>query len=469
MSSMSSEAASPVTHAQRAEDVPYPPPAVGWYATIMLAFLYWLSILDRFILSLLVDPIKSDLGISDVQFGLLHGLAFVFTFTLFGLVFGALADRTSRRRLIYLGVSIWSVATAACGVAGNFWHLLLARVGVGAGEAAMNPCATSMIADLFPRDRLTSAMAVYSIGSTIGAGTALLVGGAIVDLVADLGGIALPGIGPIRPWQAVFFIVGIPGALLAFSIFSVPEPVRRGQGQVRAGRAWYTAYLDLWAFMRAHPRFFVCHYAGFTLAAAILTGNGSWLPAHMARSYGWSTGRIGLALGLTLMGAGIAGKLTCGWAVDAMYRRGHRDAQLRWYAACLALGTPIGIVATTSASPYVFLVGLGVFMVLIAPMPACALTALNLVTPNELRGTNVATWTTVNGLIGGAAGPMVIPALSDHVYGGEPGSLGLGIATQIAICCPAAAALLFLGFRSMREAIAAAETGTAQGRAQRVV
>lgn len=462
---MSAEASRPVADAPRAAEAPFPAPAVGWYATIMLAFLYWLSILDRFIISLLVDPIKADLGLSDVQFGMLHGIAFVLTFTLFGMVFGALADQVNRRRLIYIGVSVWSLATAACGLAQNFWHLLLARVGVGTGEAALNPCATSMIADLFPRERLTSAMAVYSIGSTVGAGTALMVGGAIVDWVSSLGEIRLPLVGPIQPWQAVFFIVGIPGSLFALSIFSVPEPLRRGQRALgQDSRSWYHAYLELLAFMRRRPRFFLSHYGGFTLAAAVITGNGSWFPVHMSRAYGWSAGRLGLVLGLTLMAAGIIGKLTCGRLVDAMYRRGHRDAQLRWYAGCLALGTPIGLVATTSADPYVFLVGIGLFMVLIAPMPACALTALNLVTPNELRGTSVATWTTVSGMIGGSAGPLVIAALSEHVYSGEPGSIGLGMATQIAICCPGAAAFLFLGLRSMREAMAQAEDGAAADR-----
>src|SRR5262245_26150364 len=110
-------------------DEPYPAAAVGWYATIMFAFLYWLSVLDRFIISLLVDPIKRDLGLTDVQFATLHGLAFVVSFTLFGLIFGALADRKNRRWLIYIGVSVWSVATVACGVAQTYWHLLLARVG----------------------------------------------------------------------------------------------------------------------------------------------------------------------------------------------------------------------------------------------------------------------------------------------------------------------------------------------------
>lgn len=89
----------------------------------MLAVLYWLSVLDRYIISLLVDPIKKDLGITDVQFGLLQGLAFIGSFTLFGLIFGALADRVNRRKLMYVGLTIWSIATAFCGVAQNFWHL----------------------------------------------------------------------------------------------------------------------------------------------------------------------------------------------------------------------------------------------------------------------------------------------------------------------------------------------------------
>src|SRR3546814_132895 len=151
---------------------PYPRPAVGWYATVVLALLYWFSVLDRFIIGLMVDPIKRDLGLTDLQFGILHGSAFAITFSVVGLLAGALADRYNRRWVIYAGVTIWSIATAACGFAYSFWHLLLARVGVGAGEATLNPCATSMITDLFPRERLTTALAVYAMGSTVGSGCA---------------------------------------------------------------------------------------------------------------------------------------------------------------------------------------------------------------------------------------------------------------------------------------------------------
>ncbi len=155
----------------------YPSPAVGWYGVVILGFLYWVAMLDRFIISLLVEPIKADLGISDVQFGLLQGLALLISLTAFGFVFGALADKSSRRRLIFIGVTVWSFATAACGLAQNFWHLLLARVTLGAGEASLSPCATSMISDLFPKERLTMAISVYSLGASIGSGSALILGG----------------------------------------------------------------------------------------------------------------------------------------------------------------------------------------------------------------------------------------------------------------------------------------------------
>ncbi|MFT3928806.1 MAG: MFS transporter [Spongiibacteraceae bacterium] len=436
---------------------PYPPAAVGWYATIMLAFLYWISVLDRYIISLLVDPIKRDLDLTDVQFGVLHGFAFVLTFVFFGGVFGALADRVNRRRLIYIGVTIWSIGTAFCGLAQNFTHLLLARVGVGAGESALQPCATSMISDLFPREKLTTAMAVYSIGSTVGSGTALIVGGVIVGIAAGMGDVVLPIVGLVRPWQIVFFIVGLPGLLLALSIFTVPEPVRHDRHQANtANRPWYVSYFDLWSFMKSKPRFYICHYGGFTLASAVITGNAAWLPAHMIRSFGWEAARVGWALGMTTMIGAIAGKLLCGVLVDMMYRRGRRDAQLRWYATCMLLATPVGILGMTSGNPYVFLIGHGLIQVLISPMPACAFSSLNLVTPNELRGTGIAIFTTVMGVIGAGAGSVLIAAISDHIYGGGA-TLGLGMATLIGLCCPLAALLLFLGFKSMREALVKAE------------
>jgi len=435
---------------------PYPARAVAWYATVMLAVLYWLAVLDRFIISLLVAPIKKDLGLTDVQFGLLQGGAFALTFAIFGLLAGVLADRVSRRWVIFAGVFIWSLATSVCGLAQSFWHLMLARVGVGAGEATLNPCATSMLTDLFPRERLTAAMAVYAMGSTVGMGTALMFGGWIVEAVSHEETLVLPLLGTLASWKAVFFIVGVPGALLSLLIFTLPEPLRRGQRAAGTESQPRRPYRELLRFIGTRRRFFSCHYAGFTFAAVIISGGGAWYPVHMTRAFGWSPSRVGFVLGLAIAGAGVTGKLICGNLVDAMHRRGLRDAQLRWYAVCLAVGTPIGIVAMTSGNPWVFTFGLAAFLMLLSPLPACASASLNLVTPNELRGVGIAFFGTVGGILGAASGPVLIAAAAERMFSG-PSAIGHGMAAVTAVCCPIGAACLALGLRAMREAMLEAE------------
>jgi MFS family permease len=439
------------------EPAAYPPRRVAWYAVGVLALMYWVSILDRFIISLLVEPIKRDLGITDVQFGMLQGIAFALTFSLFGLVLGTFADRFSRRWVIYIGVSIWSLATAACGLAQQFWHLLTARVGVGVGEAALNPSATSMLADLFPRERLTSAIAIYSLGATLGSGCAYFFGGMIIDWVSNRDAFVLPVLGALRSWQAVFLIVGLPGLLIAMLIFTVPEPIRRGLSAAGKSFSWFDSYGGLLTFIDSRRRFFLCHYLAFAFASAIISGAGSWYPAHMGRTFHWSSSQIGLALGITLTAAGLLSQVISGRAMDAMYRRGSRDAQFRWYAGSLAVATPLGIIATTSASPWIFLGFIAAFLTLISCLNACAATALNLVTPNELRGTGVAFWAATSGLIGATSGPILIALIADKFFGG-PSGIGYGLATMMGICCPIAALFLVLGFRAMREAVTAAES-----------
>jgi MFS family permease len=434
-------------------DAPFPPRAMAWYATVVLGFMYWMSILDRFILSLLVAPLRRDMGITDTQFALLNGTAFIVTFALLGLAAGVLADRFNRRSIIFLGVAIWSLATAACGVTQNFGQLFLARIGVGAGEAVLNPCATSMLADLFPHERLTFATAMYALGATVGAGMAFLVGGSIISLVSHHDMFAIPFIGDVRSWQAVFIIIGAPGLLLSLMIFTITEPVRRGKTNlVPAGTSWRATYGALLKFMNSRRRFFFWLYMGFTFASAVVVGCLGWFPTHMARNYHMSTGRIGLTLGLTVAGAGVIGNVLCGRAVDALYRHGYRDAQIRWYAGCLLVATPAGVIGTTSGHFGIFLAGIGIMVTLLQPLAACVYTAMNLITPNELRGAGVAFFNLTVGLVGSITGPVLIATIGEHFFKG-PASIGFGMAVVIAICCPLGAASLALGFRAMRDTV----------------
>jgi MFS family permease len=437
--------------------VPFPPRRVAWYATGVLAVLQWLSVLDRFIISLLVGPIKHDLGITDVQFGIFNGFVFTATYALLGLGVGVLADSRSRRSLIFLGVAIWSLATAACGFAKEFWQLLIARMGVGAGEATMGPCASSMLADLFPRERLALAMATYNLGSMVGAGMAFVIGGQIVELVARTPHFALPLVGEMRSWQAVFFIIGVPGALLSLIVFTFPEPVRRGVRNVQVlRRSGLATYRELWRFIRSHGRFFLFHYLGFGLAMIVLTGCGAWYAPHLSRTFHWGPADTGLGIGLAIALGSITGSLMSTASVDALFRRGRRDAQMRWYMYSLLVATPVGICAMLTGNVWLFLVLLFFLLMLISALPSLAMSALNIVTPNELRGTGIALFALITGTLGAGTGPVIIAAVSDYIFKDEK-AIGLAMAVVIGFCLPLAALFLRLGLGPMRKAVQEAE------------
>lgn len=437
----------------------YPSASIGWFSAALLAFMYWLSVLDRTIISLLVDPIKQDLGITDVQFGMLHGLAFAVTFSIFGLAAGTLADRYNRRMIIFISVTVWSLATAACGMAQNFLQMLLARVGVGAGEAGLTPCATSMLTDLFHPSKLTLAIAIYALGASVGSGCAYLFGGILVDAVSQYETVALPVIGEVKPWQAAFYIIGIPGVAVAFLTFLIPEPKRRGQTTSQTAtpltHSLLGGYRNLLAFMGQRKKFFFCHYAGFGFASMAFIGGAAWYPAHMSRTFGWDGTQIGLWLGIMLVIAGFLGKLLCGNAVGFLYKKGHKDAQFIWYALCLVLAIPAGLIGLTSTDSTVFLISIGIFLLLLSPVTAVYVSSLNLVTPNELRGSGVAFFSATVGLAALSLGPILIAVFSEVFFGGE--SIGKGMAVVIGFSCPLAALFLLMGRQAMREAVSAAD------------
>ncbi|MCS5575183.1 MAG: MFS transporter, partial [Pseudomonadales bacterium] len=207
--------------------VEYPPAGRAWYMVILLTALYMLSFLDRTIIVLLVEPIKADLGLTDTELSLLYGLAFAVFYTFLGIPIARLADRKSRRVIIMVGVSIWSLATAVCGLAKNFGQLFAARVSVGVGEASLSPAAYSMISDSFPTEQRAAAMSVYTMGLYLGVGFALILGGVVIDWVGEGTLTEVPVLGLLAPWQLTFMIVGLPGLLLALMMLTVTEPARR--------------------------------------------------------------------------------------------------------------------------------------------------------------------------------------------------------------------------------------------------
>jgi MFS family permease len=186
----------------------------AWYVVGVLMLVYVFSFLDRQIFSLIVGPLRRDLHISDTQVSLLQGFSFAVFYTFFGIPIGRLADVYNRRTIIVAGLLLWSAFTAGCGLAGTFLGLLLLRMGVGVGEAALSPAAYSLITDYFPARRLATAISVYSMGIYIGSGLSFLLGGIAVRYATTQEMWTLPIVGAMRPWQLIFFIVGLPGLLL---------------------------------------------------------------------------------------------------------------------------------------------------------------------------------------------------------------------------------------------------------------
>src|SRR5262245_37061055 len=185
----------------------------AWYVAIVLMLCNTLSFIDRQILGLLVTPIKAELGISDTSIGLLQGLAFGIFYTLLGIPMGRIVDNGNRRNLVAAGIFCWSLMTALCATARGFWTLFAARMGVGVGEATLSPSAFSLLSDYFPKERLGTALSVFSMGIFVGSGLALIIGGLVI--------------GAVGSWRLTFLIVGLPGLLATLLVFTLKEPLRK--------------------------------------------------------------------------------------------------------------------------------------------------------------------------------------------------------------------------------------------------
>jgi MFS family permease len=406
-----------------AEEEPYPRAAYAWYVVGALTFVYMFSFIDRQILNLLVAPIRRDLGITDTQMSYLMGPAFAFSYILFGILFGRLTDSRSRRTIIAAGFAAWSLFTAGCGLARTYLQILLLRVGVGIGEATLSPAAFSLITDYFPPKRRATALSVYGMGIYIGSGLAFIVGGMVAKLAAAQEMWQLPLFGATRPWQIVFFIVGLPGVLLALLMYTVREPLRRGAKFVKAAdgttRAAQVPLGEVLAYLWENKLTFLCHNVGFALLSFSSYGSSAWIPTFLQRNHGWSIGDSGLVYGTIVATCGTLGILLGGRFADWMSERGRRDATMRVGLIVSLVWIPTGVLypvvsngvlAAALIAPTVFLAS--------APFGVSA-AAIQQMMPNNMRGQASAIYLFVVNLLGLGIGPWAVAFFTDYVFRGD--------------------------------------------------
>ena len=402
----------------------------AWYVVGVLTLCYALSFMDRQILSLLVGPIKRDLHISDTRVGLLQGLAFALFYTLAGLPVGRLVDTSNRRNLIMAGVALWSAFTCACSIAQRFWSLFLARIGVGVGEAALNPAAFSMISDYVPKERLATAMSVFYLGAMMGSSVAFGVGGSIVELTSRIGIVSVPIIGPIASWRLTFLAVGAPGLLFALLVATIREPARRDLLRAVEGTVETLPFREIVRRLRMRWQSLAGISFGVAFQATCLYGFFSWTPTFFERVHGWTPGEAGRAVALVTLVFGCSGMLAGGALADRWHRNGVVDAPLRvGVLSAIVSGVlfPLALL-TANASGVLLLMGPALFFSAL-PMGSSA-AALQLVFPNQLRGIVSAIYLFIINMTGLSLGPLVPGLATDYLFRNEKmvgASLGLSI------------------------------------------
>jgi MFS family permease len=426
-------------------------PSVGyqWYVIFVLLLAQTFSFLDRMIMGLLVGPIRASFEISDTQYSLLAGLAFSLFYALMGLPLARIADSKNRRNLITVGITVWSFMTALCGMARDFWSLFLARVGVGVGEATLGPAAYSMITDYFPQSKLGRALSVYTLGVTLGSGFAYMLGGAVVAYVQTLDEVVVPVLGVMQGWQLTFWIVGVPGLLVALLLYlTVKEPPRKGvvAGQVAIPVPEVISYV--WARRRAYGS----HIFGISIFVMVVYALNLWGPTYFIRTFGYSAAEAGWTFGLLMLLAGSAGLLLAGVVADAWSQRGVPDAYVRVIIVSIVCMTPCAVGLGFAESPTVGIVVMSGAVFFSAFQGGIAGGTLQLMTPNRMRGQVMAVYLLVANLIGLGLGPTVLAMTTDYVFGYDE-AIGQSIALCAVVLCPLGGVILWSGLGSIRREI----------------
>ena len=386
-----------------------------WYMAGLLCATNAVAFVDRSSLPLLINQIERDLHISDTEMSYLVGLAFVLAFSTFGIFAGMLVDRFPRRRIMALGIALWSAATAFCGFAHSFGMMFAGRVAMGTGESVVGPSSMSIIRDAFPVNKRGRAVAIWGMGANIGGAAALLGGSAILRLIGDAASVWVPLLGTIRSWQLVLIACALAPLPLIVLLFTVAEPKRtvalpaRGQG---------LGFGDALRYMSWRWKIFVPLYVVNGITIAMMIGSGIWVPAMFGRVWHLSRPEIGFTLGVMTLLLSTSSQFAAGAIIDRLREVGvkHPIPIFGIIAATLALAP--GVLMPQAPSATVAWILLGFYLL----MGTCLFTiGTNFVAelaPPEMAGKVTSLHFFWIGICGTALGPTLFAAVSDRFFRG---------------------------------------------------
>ena len=386
------------TSAAESANNPYASKKAAYYALGILTIVYSINFIDRQLLSILQESIKADLMLSDAQLGLLTGFAFAVFYTFAGLPIASLADRSNRRNIVAISLTIWSGMTAISGLAQNYWQLLAARIGVGIGEAGGSPPSHSMISDIFPPEKRASAIGFYSTGISIGILFGFLFGGWLNEFFG---------------WRVAFFVVGIPGVLLALVLYlTVPEPVR-GLAENKASSVDNPSMMTVFKVLLSRRSFlFMALGAAMNAFAGYSTAN--WVASFMIRTHQMPTGELGTWLALIIGLGGAIGVFGSGVLADNL---GKKDK--RWYmwvpVYAAAISVPFQIATYWVDGPYAALMCMTIPSILANAYLGATIASVHGMVGLRMRAVSSALLFFILNIIGLGMGPTTVGLVSDSL------------------------------------------------------
>ena len=427
---------------------PWPSPATAWRTLWVLSLVLGLSQIDRNILSLLLQPIKQDLKLSDAEMGILIGLAFSCVYLVLSFPLARISDRKSRRLMIAAGVAFWSLATAACGLARSFWPMFIARAGLGAGEAANGPATYSLLADSFPREKLPRAMAVLNVGYVGGTAISLIIGAVVIAALGKVH-LTLPLLGAVHTWQLVFFAIGLPGLLVAALMLTVTEPARRGLG-AQGGVAPAVPVWEVFAFLGRNGRLYGCMFASIFLNGIIVIGSQNFRAAFFQRTYHWPAQQYGLVSGIVSLAVSPVGLIAGTWLCERWAAR-HHDGAMRVGVLAYALNIPFMVAGPLMPQAWeaVACAAVSSALALMGAPPMVA--AMQSITPAGVRAQVNSLYLLLFSGLTGIAGPAIIGWLTDLQH--DETRLSYVMAFSAAVALPVSTVIMAVALKPYGKAI----------------
>ncbi|WP_250527440.1 MFS transporter [Caballeronia sp. GAWG2-1] len=417
------------------------------YVVLLFFTCFAFSYLDRQIVSILVQPIKLTLGITDTQIGLLQGFSFTMCYATAGVFVARLVDRANRVRLIAICVAIWAISTALCGFATSFTELLFARAGTAIAEAALSPAALSIFSDIFAPRKVARASSVFMLGPYIGGGLALFGGGMLLSAAGGDVSTWLAAHG-FQPWQAVFVLVGSPGLVLAALVaLTIREPARREATTISIANTDFDEALpslrEVLAELFVRNRFCAPYFAAYVALITLFYSHAAWFPTLLMRHFHLAPAMVGKMAAPAYMIGGMMGVALAGMLAARVTdeRTLHKVLMLSTCAVTALVPAAIAMPLVTNSTLAILLYGACALAASIAM--ALAPVPLQIAVPNRMRGRSIALLVFMTNAISGGVGPLAVGYLNEHLAGAHAG-LGTALAIVGGVSALASALLYAL-------------------------